>query len=159
MTNPAGEADGVGASDQLEKASQQLKDLSTRASKAEADARAAKTKKKAELQAQLDAARAAAEQTARDLDAGADEVDDEITSAWTELQGRWKDHTAKIRKDADDAKSNLDAKLAERQAERAEARAEDALDFAAAAIEEAYYQVLNAAAARLDADDAAAEAS
>ena len=52
--------------------------------------------------------------------------------------------------------SQAEQKLAEARAKRAEANAAAAVEFAYAAIEEAEYQVLNAALARLDAEDAEA---
>jgi ribosome-associated translation inhibitor RaiA len=141
-------------SEQLDKASAQLKRLSERASAAEAHANALKAKNKAALEQQVDAAQAAAKQASDDLKASAKESQDEITQWWGQVQDNWKSHIAKVRKDADKAKAHLKASSAEVRAEQAEAYAAAAVDFAYAALEEAEYQVLNAAMARVDAEEA-----
>jgi hypothetical protein len=143
-------------SDQLDKASAQLKGLSEKASAAEANANAAKAKDKAALEQRVDAAKAAAKQTSDDLKASAKESKDETTQWWGQVQDNWKSHVAKVHTDVDEAKANLKADRLEKRAERAEADAAAAVEFAYAALEEAEYQVLNAALARLDAEDAAA---
>ena len=60
-------------SEQLDKASAQLKRLSVRASAAETDANALKAKNKAALEQKVDAAQAAAKQASDDLKASAKE--------------------------------------------------------------------------------------
>jgi len=146
----------MSASEQLDKASAQLKGLSDRASVAESNASAAKAKNQAQLEQQVHAAEAGAKKTAEDLKASAKDSNDEASEWWVQVQGNWKSHVAKVRKDADAAKANLNADRAEMQAERAEDNADAAVEFAYAALEEAEYQVLNAALARLDADAYAA---
>ena len=143
-------------SEQLDKASAQLKRLSEKASAAEADANALKAKNKAALEQKVDAAQAAAKQAADDLKASAKETQDEVTQWWGQVQDNWKSHIAKVRKNADQAKAHMKADQAERRAEQAEAGAAAAVDFAYAAIEEAEYQVLNAAMVRTDAEEAKA---
>jgi hypothetical protein len=143
-------------SEQLDKASAQLKRLSERASAAEANANALKAKNKASLEQQVDAAQAAAKQASDDLKASAKETQDEITQWWGQVQDNWKSHIAKVRKNADQAKANMKADRAEIRAKQAEASAADAVDFAYAALDEAEYQVLNAAMARIDAEEAKA---
>ena len=143
-------------SKQLDKASAQLKRLSERASVAEADAQALKAKNKAALQQKVDAAQASAKQASDDLKASAKETQDEITQWWGPVQENWKSHIARVRKNAEQDKANMKADQAEKRAEIAEDNAAAAVDFAYAAIEEAEYQVLNAAMARVDAEDAQA---
>ena len=143
-------------SEQLDKASAQLKRLSERASAAEANANALKAKNKAALEQQVDAAQAAAKQASDDLKASAKETQDEITQWWGQVQDNWKSHIAKVRKNADQTKANMKADRAEIRAEQAEANAAAAVDFAYAALDEAEYQVLNAAMARIDAEEAKA---
>ena len=143
-------------SEQLDKASAQLKRLSERASAAEADANALKAKNKAALEQKVDAAKADAKQASDELKASAKESQDEITQWWGQVQDNWKSHIAKIRKKADQAKANMKADQLEMGAEIAEDNAASAVDFAYAAIEEAEYQVLNAAMARTEAEDAQA---
>jgi len=94
--------------------------------------------------------------TSDDVKESAKEAKDETTQWWGQVQNNWKAHVDKVHKDVDKAKANLKADQLEKRAERAEANAAAAVDFAYAAIEEAEYQVLNAALARLDAEDAAA---
>ena len=143
-------------SEQLDKASAQLKGLSERARAAEADANALKAKNKAALKQQVDAAQAAAKQASDDLKASAKESQDEITQWWGQVQDDWKSFIARVRKNADQAKVTMKADQAEMRAERAEDNAAAAVDFAYAAIEEAEYQVLHAAMARIDAEEAKA---
>lgn len=143
-------------SEQLDKASAQLKRLSERASAAEADANALKVKNKAALEQRVDAAQAAAKQASDNLKASAKETQDEITQRWGQVQDDWKSFIAKVRKNADQAKANMKADQAEIRAELAEDNAAAAVDFAYAALEEAEYQVLNAAKARIDAEGAKA---
>ncbi len=114
----------------------------------------AKAKDKAALEQRVDAAQADAKQTSDDLKTSAKDSKDETTQWWGQVQDNWKSHIAKVRKDADEAKTNLKADRAEVRAERAEANAAAAVEFAYAALEEAEYQVLNAAMARIDAEEA-----
>jgi len=138
------ENDDMSLSEQLDKASAQLKRLSERASAAEVDANALKAKNKAALEQRVDAAQADAKQASDDLKASAKKAKDETTQWWGQVQDNWKSHIAKVRKHADQTKANMKADQAA------------AVDFAYAAIEEAEYQVLNAAMARTDAEDAKA---
>jgi hypothetical protein len=88
------------------------------------------------------------------MKASAQKAKDETTQWWGQVQDNWKSHIAKLRKNADQTKANMKADQAEKRAGRAEDNAAAAVDFAYAAIEEAEYQVLNAAMARVDAEDA-----
>ncbi len=146
-------------SEQLDKASAQLKRLSERASKAEADANALKAKNKAALEQKVDAAQAAAKQASEELKASAKESQDEITQWWGKVQTDWKSFIARVRKQNEQDKAYMKADQAEMRAELAEDNAADAVDFAYAAIEEAEYQVLNAAMRRADAGEAKAKTS
>ena len=148
----------MSASQQLAKASLQLKALADRASAVEANVTAAQTKQQAELRQQVDAAQESAKQAAADLKASASDSKDKASQSWSEVQSKWNAHVAAIRESAEGAKSSLDAKLAGRRADRAEDTAAASIAFAAAALDEAEYQVLNAALARSEADDAAAAA-
>jgi vacuolar-type H+-ATPase subunit I/STV1 len=115
-----------------------------------------KAKNKAALEQKVNAAQADAKQASDDLKASAKETQDEVTQWWGQVQDNWKSHIAKVRKKADQAKANMKADQAEMRAEIAEDNAAAAVDFAYAAIEEAEYQVLNAAMARTEAEDAQA---
>src|SRR5690349_18125992 len=135
-------------SEQLDKASAQLKGLSEKASAAEANVDAAKAKDKADLEQRVDVAEATAKKASEDMKASAEKTKDEISQWWVQVQDNWKSLIAKVRKDSAEEKANLKADRAEKRAERAEAHAANAIEFAYAAIEEAEYQVLNAALAR-----------
>src|SRR5262245_36335028 len=89
-------------SDQLDKASAQLKGLSEKASAAEANANAARAKDKAALEQRVDAAEAAAKQASDDMKASAQESRDEITQWWGQVQDNWKSLIARVRKDSDE---------------------------------------------------------
>ena len=143
-------------SEQLDKASAQLKRLSDRASEAEANANAKNAKDKAALKQRVDAAEADAKKASDNLKASAKVAKDETTQWWGQVQDNWKSHIAKVRKNADQTKANMKADQAEIRAELAEDNAAAAVDFAYAAIEEAEYQVLNAAMARTEAEEAKA---
>jgi vacuolar-type H+-ATPase subunit I/STV1 len=143
-------------SDQLDKASAQLKRLSDRAHTAEADANALKAKNKAALEQKVDTAKADAKQASDDLKASAKDTQDEMSQWWGQVQENWKSHIAKIRKQNEQDKAYMKADQAELRAEIAEDNAASAVDFAYAAIEEAEYQVLNAAMRRADAEEAKA---
>jgi hypothetical protein len=143
-------------SEQLDKASAQLKRLSERARAAEADANALKAKNKAALEQKVDAAKADAKQASDDLKVSAKESQDEVTQWWGQVQQNWKSHIAKIRKQNEQDKAYMKADQAELRAEIAEENAQAAVDFAYAAIEEAEYQVLNAAMRRADSEEAKA---
>jgi len=144
------------ASEQLDKASAQLKGLAERASTAEADAQAAKTENLEQVAVKVDAAKASAKASADNLKVEAANAEDEASNWWAEVQTNWKSHIDKVRAAAAAAKAEVNADVLERRAENAEADADAAIEFAYAAIEEAGYQVLNAALARMDADAAVA---
>ena len=144
-------------SEQLDKASAQLKRLSDRASAAEADANALKAKNKAALEQKVDAVQASAKQASDDLKASAKETQDEITQWWGQVQTDWKSFIARVRKQNEQDKAHMKADQAEMRAELAEDNAQAAVDFAYAAIEEAEYQVLNAAKRRAEAEEAKAK--
>jgi len=149
----------MSASQQLDKASAQLKALADRASEAEANVQAARTKQQAELRQQVDSAQESAKKVSADLKDSAGDAKDEASRSWSEMQSKWNAHVAAVRQSAEGAKTNLDAKLAGQRADRAEDAAAASIEFATAALEEAEYQILNAALARSEADDAAAAAA
>jgi hypothetical protein len=90
--------------------------------------------------------------------AKAQETSEQANGQWHEFQGNLDAHIESIRRRIDSRKAERDAKHAEHEAERTDADALDAVDFEAAAIDEAEYEVLDAALARAD-DDALAGVS
>ena len=102
----------------------------------------------------MDAAKADAKQASDELKASAKQSKDEVTQWWGQVQDNWKSHIAKIRKQNEQDKAHMKADQAELRAEIAEDNAAAAVDFAYATIEEAEYQVLNAAMRRTEAEEA-----
>jgi hypothetical protein len=79
-------------------------------------------------------------------------MQDDLVSAWASLQTHVQAQFDKIRAKLGEKRDDLDAKAAERRAERAEANAADAIDFASWAVDEAEAEALEAAEARKVAD-------
>jgi hypothetical protein len=71
---------------------------------------------------------------------------------WLQIRSDWDRHVQRTRERIDAKKAKVDASEAERNAEWAEADAYDAIDFAASAILEAEYVVLDAVGTRKKAD-------
>jgi hypothetical protein len=139
----------VTASDSFTKLKQQVE-------KAERDIIAAASQNEAELQAKLDETRKSADDHAAELRAKTQAATDQAESRWREVQSDWDRHIQRMHERMDAKKAVHDAKVAEEDAEWAEADALDAIDFASSAAQEAEYAVLNAMRARKDADALAA---
>jgi hypothetical protein len=118
--------------------------------------RAAVAKDDAELKAMVDEARKNADMREAELRAKSTEVADEAERHWNDVRSDWDQHIQRIRAHLDAKKAEVDATFAEGDAEMAEADAYDAVQFAAAAAEEAQYAVLDAVMARRKADVMAA---
>jgi hypothetical protein len=132
--------------------SEQLKELSIRAKKAEDDAAAAKTETHAALQARVDKLQADTTARTAKIDAAAATAKDAAVGQWTTLQTQVKDGVARIKADLAVTKAEQDAARAERKAERAENSATAAIAFAYDAIDYAELAVLDAVIARTSAD-------
>jgi hypothetical protein len=139
----------VTASDSFTKLKQQVE-------KAERDIIAAASQNEAELEAKLDETRKSADDHAAELRAKTQAATDQAESRWREVQSDWDRHIQRMHERMDAKKAVHDAKVAEEDAEWAEADALDAIDFASSAAQEAEYAVLNAMRARKDADALAA---
>ena len=137
------------ASDSFTKLKQQVE-------KAERDIIAAASQNEAELEAKLDETRKSADDRAAELRAKTQAATDQAESRWREVQSDWDRHIQRMHERMDAKKAVHDAKVAEEDAEWAEADALDAIDFASSAAQEAEYAVLNAMRARKDADALAA---
>ena len=135
--------------------SDQLTGLAARAKEAEDRAAAAQGKAKADLQAQVETARASAQAQAQKLRESADANKNRLSVWWNDLQRSWNEHVAKIREDIETKRAEHDVDGARRIAEKREDDAAFAVEFAYAATEEAEYAVLEAALARMDADEVA----
>ena len=136
--------------------SDQLTELTARAKEAEDRAAAARDKSKAGLQADVETARASAQERAKKLRESAEANKNKLSVWWYDLQRTWNEHVAKIRDDIDTKRAEHDEDRAERRAEHRADDAAFAVDFAYTAIEEAEYAVLDAALARKEADELSA---
>lgn len=79
-------------------------------------------------------------------------VNDQLASAWASLAANVQEQSEKMRAKLGEKRDDLDAKAAEQRAERAEANAAVAADFAQYALDEAEAAALEAADARKIAD-------
>jgi hypothetical protein len=117
---------------------------------------AATQKAKADLEADVASARAAADAQAKKLRESTDAHKDDLSGWWSDQQQSWNALVAKIRGDLENKRAEHDKNRAERRAEHAANDAEVAIDFAYSAIVEAEYAVLDADLARIEADELAA---
>jgi hypothetical protein len=139
-------------------ASDALEQLAAQARTAEEKYRQSTAQGRTDLEARVTAARKSVDQHADELRAKADKASGDAERNWKDLQRSWKDHIAQLHERIDEKKTERDIRKADRRAELAEEDALVAVDFAAAALEEAEYSVLDAALARMDADEVAATA-
>ena len=136
--------------------SDDLTKLAARAKDAEDHAVAAQSKTKADLEADVENARAVAQTEADRLHESADANRARISAWWHDVQRSWNEHIAAIREDVDRRRAEHDTERAKEYADQAETDASFAVDYASAAIDEAEYAVLDAALARKEADEMAA---
>ena len=148
----------MAVSDQLTKLADELRKLSARAQEAETRAGSARDQAKADLEQDVDSARASTQARADELRATAAERKGSISAWWTDVQKSWDQHVADVRGHMETKKEQHDARVAQRRAETAEADAEFAIDFAYSTVVEAEYAVLDAALARKEADELASTA-
>jgi hypothetical protein len=133
----------------------QLNDLAVRAKQVEERVAAANQKTRAELQADVDNARASSQAQADALHAKTQASKGKISAWWDKLEKSWHEHVAAVREGRQDRKAAHDAKAAQHAAEKADEDASYAIDYAYAAIEEAQYAVLDAVLAHRHADEQA----
>ncbi|BBZ65000.1 hypothetical protein MINS_04290 [Mycolicibacterium insubricum] len=134
-------------SDQLAKLSAQAKSLEDSAAATEAKDKAKVAARKAEVEAKLNAAKAEAQAEGK-ADA------DDVAAGWQKLRAKVSGDFDTLRENAGKRHATHQAKHADRRADNAECDAEDAIEFAIYALEEAEYYVLAAAEARVEAVDA-----
>jgi hypothetical protein len=130
--------------------SDQLSTLAVRAKALEDNAAAAQKKSKSELEKDVKNARDAAQAQGDALKKSAETRKDRISSWWESLQRDWNKHLAAVRKSVDDKRAASDLNAAQKTADRADADAGFAIDYAYAAIEEAEYAVLDAELAHME---------
>ena len=97
--------------------SDQLTELAARAKEAEDRAGAVQGKAKADVQADVEPARASAQDRAKKLRESADANKNELSVWWYDLQRTWNEHLAKIRDDIEGKRAEHDVDRAERRAE------------------------------------------
>jgi hypothetical protein len=136
------------------KLSEQLAELSVRAKKAEDTVAAAQKETHDKIMSRWEQARA-------DAAATTEKVNQQIQSAGDSAAKDWNARKAKIASDIDALKAKvvrkkyeLDARHAERDADRLEWDAGVAIDYAIAAVDQAKLAVLDALAGRIQAEDA-----
>jgi hypothetical protein len=129
--------------DSFEKLSEKIDD-------AKRSIRAAASQSEAELKAKVEEARKDADDGAAELTAKTQATADEADAHWQKIQSDWDQHRQTIRRRIDEAKQAQDLEAAELRAEWAEADARDAVDFAANAIDEAKYAMLDLILANKD---------
>ena len=139
--------------------SEQLSDLSVSAKKAEDAVAAARKEAQEKVIARREQAHTAAAAAIQKVDRDIKSAGDSVKSADDPFIGSWRAFQAKVSADMDAlnakialGKRTLDVKHAEHHAERLEREASFAVDYAAAAIEEAKYAVLDAIVGRIDAE-------
>jgi hypothetical protein len=136
--------------------SDQLYTLAARAKQAEDNVAAARTKAKAQLEADVTAAQESAKKHAEALRAKAEEGKENLSAGWNNVQHSFHDKVATAKLKIEVRKAERDVKRAQKDADHAERDAAFAIEFAYAAIEEAEYEVLDAILARAYADALAA---
>ena len=137
-------------------ASDQLYRLAARTKELEDRAAAMNAKKKADLEQDSEVARKSAQASAAELSESAAANQGRLSSWWDKTQRDWNDHVNNVRADIDEKRAAHDLKMAQQEADGAEADADFAVDFALAAIQEAEYAILDAALARMKANELAA---
>ena len=135
--------------------SDQLNDLAVKAKQVQDRVAAAKQKTKADLEGDVENARASSQAQADALHTKAEANKGKISAWWDKMERSWHEHVAAVRKGAQERKAAHDAKAAQRAAEQADDDASYAIDYAFAAIEEAQYAVLEADLAHRHADELA----
>jgi hypothetical protein len=128
--------------------SAQFEKLSDKAKKVAEELSAAGAQTRDQLGSDVAIARDKAAASADQFKERARAAGEKASSQWDEIRGKWQAHVARVREDARRKGAELDAKEADAEANIALSCALDAIDFAAAAIEEAEYAALDAVDAR-----------
>jgi hypothetical protein len=132
--------------------SEQLADMSTEAKKVEDAFAAIAEETDAKAAERRDKTRAAATAAVDHVEQSISSAEDSVADHWRALQSRVKSEISDIQTGIADRQHTRDVDHAEQQAAAAEARAERAVAFAAAAIQTAGLAVLDSAVARREAN-------
>lgn len=138
--------------------SDELTKLAARAKEAETRTAAARDEAGANLEREVESARAASQAQAEKLRQGAEEAEAKASGWWTDVQKSWNAQVASVREDVESKKEKRDVHMARVRADDAEGYAFFAIDLAYSAVVEAEYASLDAVLARKEADQRAAEA-
>ncbi|MGB9223029.1 hypothetical protein [Mycobacterium sp.] len=114
-----------------------------RAKAASDEVRAAGQRTEDELRTAAGSARNRATAAADGLKDNAAAAASKVSQHWQEVRAKWQAHVAAVQSDLDQAGDAIEASSAIVDADVAESYAEDTIDFAAAAIEEAESAVIN----------------
>ncbi len=134
--------------------SEMLADLAQRAKAVEDAFEEARTENKQKLEAHIDQARASVERFKDKVQQNASVATDRARDEWQDVQGRLAKRVDKIRSDVEVRKQEFAADRAALRADVAVDEATAAIADASGAIEYARFAVLNAVAARYDANPA-----
>jgi hypothetical protein len=137
--------------------SDQLSKLAARTKALEDRATAARQELRADLQHDVDAARAASDANAVALGKSFDAAEADVSAWWTDMGRSWDEHIARVRERVETKKEQHDLQAAQRDADDATAYASYLIDYTYAAVEEADYAVLDATLAQAAADELAAQ--
>jgi len=135
--------------------SDDLSKLSTRSKEAEDHAAAAHAKSKAALEKEVAAAREDVDAETDKLRKAAGETQRDISNWFGDVHKSMDRQIAAIREEIDEKKAEHDLHEVQKRADRAEDVAAYAVSFAYSAVVEAEYATLNAALARMEADEMA----
>ena len=132
--------------------SESLADLSKRAKTAEANYQASQAETKEKIDARLDEARASVERFQKEVEHEAADSSKRTQAQWNDLKDRVAKSRDKMQADIDERNEARAARRADEHADMAEEDATAAVAIAIAAIDDAYYAILNATAARQEAE-------
>ena len=136
--------------------SEQLAELSVRAKHAEDALAAAKKEAHDRVVARKEKARAAATVAAEKVNRDIQSAKDTATRSWSAVRAKIAADINNLKADVAHKKHDLDVKLAENYAGQLEWEAGFAIDYAIASVEQAEWSVLDAVAARVQAQQAKA---
>ncbi len=138
--------------------SEQLQDLAQRAKKIEDSASAARKKNQAELESRLNQLNSEIQSAGQKIETSAADAKGNVRSGWADIKGRIEERLTATRTKLQERKAERDVNKSERRAQEAEDDAASAIAFAVYVLDQAEYAVVDAALARVAADDLRAAA-
>jgi hypothetical protein len=141
----------------MKSASENLSKLSDRARRAEDNVEAARKEAREKLAARREKARAEVAATMDKVDTDLQQARDSASTQWGEFKAKVQADRKRMKAKREDHKHERDVRRAENWAEDLELEAALSVDYAIASIEQAELAVLDALAARSDAEEAKVE--